>query len=96
MRNWSDPTYDSDGDFVYYDEKAKDYKKWYDELSPKGEKTYILGKLPKNGDDPTEVNILMSGLVELSTNSDLWRLEKTKESTHTISILKLIDSDGQD
>jgi len=97
MRNWSDPTYDTDGKFVYWDMKQKKYVIFYDETGLKGEKTYIKGILPKNLDDPTEDNILLSGLVELSTNGELWRLERAKKaSTHTIEIFKLIDSDGTD
>jgi hypothetical protein len=96
MRNWSDPTYDSDGQFVYFEPKSKTYKPWYDETSLKGEKTYIQGKLPKNDDDPTEVNLLLSGLVELSTNGALYRITAEKPSTQTISVFKLMDVDGRD
>lgn len=97
MRNWSDPTYDSDGEFVYWDEKQKKYVFWYEETGLKGEKTYILGKLPKNGDDPTQDNLLFNGVVGLSTNGELWRLERASTaSTHSYEIFKLIDNDGRD
>jgi len=97
MRNWADPTYDSDGEFVFYDKKKKDFTFWYDETGLKGEKTYILGKLPKNGDDPTQDNLLFNGVVALSTNGELWRLERAaKASTHSYEIFRLIDIDGRD
>ena len=78
VRNIANTDVKSRGQFVYHNSEEDAYTPFYDDVSiGKGGATFIKATHSRFKDSPNEMNVIISGDVELRSNLETWKIKGT-------------------